>query len=83
MNDQDKPIGAPDISTHQEAYFPTAPEKPKRKLHWKAFFIGIVIVIIIEFIAISMIRSGDPEIPIAPPADPTNISGTIQPSPTN
>jgi hypothetical protein len=82
MNDQDKPIGAPNLHTDaphdEQSQTPQQPEKQKRKLNWKGFGIGIIAVIIIEFFAVSMLNSPDPEIPIAPPNEPTKA----QPSPT-
>ncbi|MBA3724122.1 MAG: hypothetical protein H0W89_04525 [Candidatus Levybacteria bacterium] len=70
MDENDKPIGAPTIhnETSAESQIQT-PQKPKHKLNWKAFGIGIIAVIIIEVLAVSMLQSGDPQIPIAPPQD--------------
>jgi hypothetical protein len=86
MDEQDKPLGAPKVqSDHSSDQTPQ--QKPKRKLNWKGFAIGIIIVIIIEFFAISMLNSPDPEIPIQPPTEssPTatlSITPTLTPTPT-
>ncbi len=70
MDENDKPIGAPAMHNEASAQDATqTPQKEKRKLNWKAFGIGVIAVIIIEILAVSMLQSGDPQIPIAPPQD--------------
>lgn len=53
-------------------------QQNKRKLNWKGFAFGVVAVIIIEFLAIAMLQSGDPQIQvqetISPSISPTNTS---------
>lgn len=72
MNEQDKPLGTPNLHADTPIDQAPTPQKTKRKLNWKGFFIGIAAVIVIEFFAVSMLNSPDPEIPIQPPnASPT------------
>jgi hypothetical protein len=69
MNDQDQPLGAPNFhSNTQSADSNQPPKKPKRKLNWKGFGIGVIAVIVIEFFAISMLQMGEPQ--INPPETP-------------
>jgi hypothetical protein len=74
MEDKDQPLGAPNLGTenqHAEPNQQQQPPKPKRKLNWKGFGFGIIAVIVIEFFAVSMLNSPDPELPIAPPNEST------------
>lgn len=82
MEEQNKPLGAPQIQSDHttDPLQPTQPQKQKRKLNWKGFAIGIVAVIIIEFFAISMLNSPDPEIPIQPPTNATPTSAQATPN---
>lgn len=82
MNDQDKPLGAPNLSEHQKAESLMPATKAKRKLNWKGFFIGIIIVLVIEFFAISMLRAGDPEIPIEQPQNTPSPTTAAAAKPT-
>lgn len=81
MNDQDKPLGAPDLSNDQKTNA-EQPPKAKRKLNWKGFFIGIIAVIIIEFFAISMLNSPDPDISIPSTPEQPSITKTASASAT-
>lgn len=76
----DKPLGAPDLSSDKKTILPVPPKDLKKKLNWKGFFIGIIIVIIIEFIAISMLNNPDPEIPIPQQPDPTPTKSQLSPT---
>lgn len=70
MDKNDKPLGTPISHTDTPGQDPTQTSlKAKKKLNWKAFGIGVIAVIIIEILAISMLQSGDPQIPIEPPQD--------------
>lgn len=70
MNEQDKPLGAPNLE--EASPKSESPEQPakKRKLNWKGFFIAIIAVVFIEWAAITSLNSGDPQLP-PPPTEPT------------
>lgn len=74
MDNQDQPLGAPHLQNNTEEETKTS---SKRKLNWKGFGIGIIAVIIIEFIAITALQSGDPQI-----QNPTQPTPTITPTTT-
>lgn len=85
MEEKDSPLGAPNLQSGQptDPSQPALPSKPKRKLNWKGFAIGIVAVIVIEFFAISMLNSPDPEIPIQPPQQTPSVTATVAPTAQN
>ncbi len=77
MDDSDKPLGAPHAAADEDK--PSEETKSRRKLNWKGFFIAIVVVVLIQWYAITTLNSEDPQ--IAPPTTPTSIQPSQIPSP--
>lgn len=76
MQDTEKPLGSP-IPLDQQSTPTTPPTTPKKSLNWKGFFLGILVVVLIEWFAIKALNNGDPYVlptitPTTPPS-PTTI----------
>ncbi len=72
MENNDKPLGTPNLneetpSSSANNSSQTPPPTQKRKLNWKGFGIGIIAVIVIEFLAVTMLQQGDPQISLLTP----------------
>ena len=76
MAEEDKPLGAPIPSTTAPQGIPQQAEIPHRRLNWRAFFIGVIAVIGIEWFAFHALGTGNSKV------TPTLIPSKVPPSPT-
>lgn len=71
--ESDQPLGVPPKLLQNQQ---TSPIKTGRKLNWKGFFIGIIVVIIIEYFAVSTLQNDNKQPVPSPKLSPTKTLPT-------